>query len=69
MGGLITVRPHSTHHLVQADGWGRVESVRSPAESGLRIDRGFFVFRPEVFEWLDPGEDMVDGLFPRLVSR
>jgi hypothetical protein len=29
----------------------------------------FFVFRPEVFEWLDPGEDMVDGLFPRLVSR
>ena len=43
--------------------------MRSPAESGLRIDRGFFVFRPEVFEWLDPGEDMVDGLFPRLVSR
>jgi glucose-1-phosphate cytidylyltransferase len=69
LGGLITVRPPSTHHLVQADGRGRVESVRSPAESGLRINGGFFVFRPEVFEWLAPGEDMVDGLFPRLVSR
>lgn len=69
LGGLITVRPPSTHHLVQADGRGRVESVRSPAECGLRINGGFFVFRPEVFEWLAPGEDLVDGLFPRLVSR
>ena len=68
VGGLITVRPPSTHHLVLTDRRGRVESVCSPAEHGLRINGGFFVFRPEIFEWLAPGEDLVDGLFPRLVS-
>ena len=26
------------------------------------------MFRPEIFEWLAPGEDLVDGLCPRLVS-
>jgi glucose-1-phosphate cytidylyltransferase len=69
LGGLITVRPPSTHHLVLADRRGLVESVRSAAECGLRVNGGFFVFRPEIFEWLAPGEDLVDGLFPRLVSE
>jgi glucose-1-phosphate cytidylyltransferase len=44
-----------------------VESVRSAAECGFRVNGGFFAFRPEIFEWLAPGEDLVDGLFPRLV--
>jgi glucose-1-phosphate cytidylyltransferase len=69
LGGLITVRPRSTHHLVSVGRHGVVESVRSAAESGLRVNGGFFVFRREVFEWLAAGEDLVDGLFPRLVAQ
>jgi glucose-1-phosphate cytidylyltransferase len=69
VGGLITVPHPSTHHLVTADRHGLVESVRLFAASGLRINGGFFAFRPEIFEWLAPGEDLVDGLFPRLVSE
>ncbi len=69
LGGLITVRPPSTHHLVSVGSHGMVESVRPPAESGLRVNGGFFAFRREVFDWLDAGEDLVDDLFPRLVAR
>lgn len=69
LGGLITVRPPSTHHLVSVDGHGMVESVRPAAEAGPRVNGGFFAFRREVFDWLDAGEDLVDGLFPRLVAR
>jgi glucose-1-phosphate cytidylyltransferase len=69
LGGLITVRPPSTHHLVRTDHRGLVEMVRSATECGLRVNGGFFVFRPEIFEWLAPGEDLAEGLFPRLVSE
>ena len=69
LGGLITVRPSSAHHLISVDRQGMVDGVRLPAEAGLRVNGGFFVFRSEIFDWLAPGEDLVDGLFPRLVAE
>ena len=69
VGGLVTVPHPSTHHLVTADRHGLVESVRASRASGLRVNGGFFAFRPEIFDWLAPGEDLVDGLFPRLVCE
>lgn len=69
LGGLVAVRPRSTHHFVSVGRRGVVESVRRVAESGLRINGGFFAFRHEVFDWLAAGEDLVDGLFPRLVAH
>jgi glucose-1-phosphate cytidylyltransferase len=69
LGGLITVRPTSSHHLISVDRQGMVDDVRLASESGLRVNGGFFVFRPEIFDWLAPGEDLIDGLFPRLVAE
>jgi glucose-1-phosphate cytidylyltransferase len=68
IGALITVRPHSSLHLVSVGRHGVVECVRPAAESGLRVNGGFFAFRRDVFDWLAAGEDLVDGLFPRLVA-
>jgi glucose-1-phosphate cytidylyltransferase len=69
VGGLITVRHPSTHHLVATDRHGVVESVRPSSASGLRVNGGFFAFRPEIFDWLAPGEDLADGVLPRLVAE
>jgi glucose-1-phosphate cytidylyltransferase len=69
LGGLITVRLPSTHHFVSVDRRGMVDGLPLAAEAGLRINGGFFAFRPEIFDWLAPGEDLVDGLFSRLVAQ
>jgi glucose-1-phosphate cytidylyltransferase len=69
LGGLITVRPASTHHLISVDRQGMVDGVRLPAEAGLRVNGGFFAFRSEIFDWLASGEDLIDGLFPRLLAE
>jgi glucose-1-phosphate cytidylyltransferase len=34
----------------------------------MRVNGGFFVFRPELFEYLRPGEDLVEEPFRRLVA-
>ena len=36
--------------------------------AGLRINGGYFVFRSAIFDYLRPGEDLLDGAFARLVG-
>jgi glucose-1-phosphate cytidylyltransferase len=65
---FANVRPHHTFHVVEADTAGRVQAVRPAAESGLRINGGFFVLRREIFDHIGPGEDLVAEPFQRLLE-
>ena len=47
---------------------GLVEEVQPAAATDLRVNGGFFAMRRQIFDELVPGEDLVGGLFPRLVS-
>jgi glucose-1-phosphate cytidylyltransferase len=66
--GLITVRSPSTLHLVSVGSGGLVEEVQPAAATDLRVNGGFFAMRRQIFDELVPGEDLVGGLFPRLVA-
>lgn len=66
--GLISVRSPSTAHLVSVGSDGFVEVVQPAAAAGFRVNGGFFAMRREIFDELAPGEDLVDGLFPRLAA-
>jgi len=62
------VAPYATYHLVslEADGW--VKSIRHVKDCGMRINGGYFVLRPEIFEWMRPGEELVQEPFQRLAA-
>ena len=34
----------------------------------LRVNGGFFIFRPQIFDYLREGEELVDGPFRRLID-
>jgi glucose-1-phosphate cytidylyltransferase len=34
----------------------------------MRINGGFFVFRQKIFDWIRPGEELVEEPFRRLIS-
>ena len=63
------VKPTSSFHLVQLDEGGRVESIRHIRDSGMRINGGFFVLRNEIFDYLQDGEELVEGPFQRLAAQ
>jgi len=50
------------------DGSGRVRDIRDVMQSGLRINGGYFVLKPEIFEYLQPGEELVEAPFQRLLA-
>ena len=66
---FLCVRPTSSFHVVQADDSGRVTSVQSSDDSGLWINGGFFILRRDIFDVMNPGEELVEAPFRRLIER
>jgi glucose-1-phosphate cytidylyltransferase len=69
VGTFLSVRPNLSYHFVSTDDLGRVQSFRDIAQSGLRVNGGFFVFRQEIFDYMRPGEELVEKPFNRLVAE
>jgi glucose-1-phosphate cytidylyltransferase len=64
---MLAVPPVSTHHVVDFDGQGTVTGVRELRDLMQWENGGYFVMRPEIFDYLREGEDMVPHAFDRLV--
>jgi glucose-1-phosphate cytidylyltransferase len=64
---MLAVPPVSTHHVVDMDESGTVHRIRLLSDLMQWENGGYFVMRPEIFEYLREGEDMVPHAFDRLV--
>ena len=62
------VMPTQSFHLVKVENGGLVQSIQHVREVGMRINGGFFVFRRQIFEWIRPGEELVQEPFQRLAA-
>jgi glucose-1-phosphate cytidylyltransferase len=68
-GLFLCVHPTYQFHVVSLSDHGAVRAVQDVGEAGIWINGGYFVFRREVFDYLRPGEDLVDHAFPRLIRE
>ncbi len=59
VASFLAVRPSQSFHLVDLDTEGEVASIQSVKESDLLINGGFFVLRQEIFDYMEPGEELV----------
>ena len=66
---FLGVAPTSSFHLVQADLAGRVQTICHIKDVGMRVNGGFFVLRREIFDYVGPGEDLVEEPFRRLAAE
>jgi glucose-1-phosphate cytidylyltransferase len=65
---FISVRPQFNGHLVSTDADGNVVAVEDMSRSDIRINGGFFVFRREIVDLIEPGEELVEEPFARLIE-
>jgi glucose-1-phosphate cytidylyltransferase len=65
----LCVKPKQSFHLIDADADGRATGLSPISESGHWMNGGFFAFRREIFDYLEPGEDLVAEPFRRLIER
>jgi glucose-1-phosphate cytidylyltransferase len=68
VASIMCVRPSGySFHMVQLES-DRVSEIRDIGKSDVWINGGYFIFRPEIFDYLGPGEELVEEPFARLIA-
>jgi glucose-1-phosphate cytidylyltransferase len=65
---MLAVPPVSTHHVVEMDDSGQVTGVREVRDLMQWENGGYFAFRPEIFDVLREGEDLMPHGLSRLLA-
>jgi glucose-1-phosphate cytidylyltransferase len=68
-GLFLSVRPIYNAHVVHTNDDGVVLSVQDMEQAEVRINGGYFVFRRDFLDYINPGEEIVDEPFDRLIAR
>ena len=66
---FLSVRPLLSLHVVDVDSDGVVNSIEDMQRASVWINGGFFVFRRDMLEQLNRGEELVEGPFQRLIEK
>lgn len=69
IGSFLSVKPSLTFHVVSSNQNGLVQSIEPQTEAGIWINGGFFVFRKEIFDYMEDGEELVYEPFRRLIAQ
>ena len=70
VGSIMTVHPSLQFHNVIDDGDGTVSAIDPPQQmKGLSINTGYFLFRKEIFDYINEGEELVEEPMNRLAEK
>ena len=69
IGAFLSVPPVVPGHFIAQSENGLVRSITSPRDSGLWVNGGYFIFRPELFDHLRDGDELVVEPFQRLIAK
>jgi len=58
-GSILAVKPQDSFHVVDIDRDSRITNFTPVADMSMRINGGYFVFRQDIFDYLNEGEDLV----------
>lgn len=69
VAGLTAVRSWHSFHTVQAGEDNVVTSLGQVRDSEFRVNAGYFVLRPEIFRYINEGDELVEKPFARLIGE
>lgn len=65
---FLSVRPTNSFHIVDAEDSGTVTSIRGFDNTDLWMNGGCFVLKPDIFDQMKPGDELVLQPFKRLID-
>jgi glucose-1-phosphate cytidylyltransferase len=70
VAGFVAVQPtHQSFHSIRVGKDGLVTEIVPMASSDLWINGGYMVLRKEIFDYMQPGDELVEAPFRRLVAE
>ena len=68
IASFIAIHPPVSFHLAEFDEQGAVRRLRASQESDIWINGGYFIFRNQIFDFIQEGEELVVEPFKRLIE-
>lgn len=69
VASFASVRTLQSFHLVQSAADGMVERIGPMNDGSVYVNGGFFVLRSDIFDYIQPGEELVEAPFRRLIEK
>jgi glucose-1-phosphate cytidylyltransferase len=69
VGSLLLVQPTASFDIVRLSPEGKVGQIAALTQTDIWINGGFFVFRKEIFRYINPGDELVRRPFQRLIEK
>jgi glucose-1-phosphate cytidylyltransferase len=69
VASLLLVRPNGSLDVVKTGPEEKVTDIRSMSCSDIWVNGGFFGMRNEIFQYLQPGDELVREPFQRLIEK
>jgi len=69
VASFLCVKPSQSFHVVSVEENGEVDKITPVAQSDIWINAGFFAFKKQIFDYMRPGEELVQEPFYRLIQE
>jgi glucose-1-phosphate cytidylyltransferase len=69
VGTFLCAPPSQTFHVVTLDKNNLVENIKYVRDAEILVNAGYFVFKRELFDYLNMGEELVMEPFQRLIAK
>lgn len=69
IASFLCTKPSHSFHIVTTTDDGIVKEIKDVQHSDIRINGGYFVFRRDIFDYIQEGEDLVYEPFQRLIEK
>jgi glucose-1-phosphate cytidylyltransferase len=70
VASFVCVRPNLSYHVVSVqEGTSLVDDIHAIDNGELRINGGYFIFRKEIFSYMQADEELVSEPFQRLLEQ
>lgn len=68
VASFLCVKASQSFHVVSLAADGEVEALSPVGQSDIWINGGYFIFKQEIFDYIEEGEDLVQEPFYRLID-
>jgi len=66
---FLCVKPTQSFHVVSMKNGGVVSEILHVDQADMWINGGYFIFRQEIFRYINEGEELIQEPFHRLIER
>jgi glucose-1-phosphate cytidylyltransferase len=69
VASCITIPLPSSYHTISSDSNGLATDTKAISASSLRVNGGYFILKQKIFNYIRPGEELVNEPFQRLIEE